>query len=267
MKIAAARAGGVQVAYDVLGTGAPITMLHDFGESSGFWHELGYVEACLAHGRRVVLLDLRGHGFSGKPADPAAYGPIQYGRDVVAALDDAGLQRTDVLGYGLGGRVALCLAGICPERVHAVAAGGAHPFAEPLDLMREALDRGLEHWVKLMEAKAGGFSPSRGNRLRANDLAALRAAAAHDHPDFADALAGCDVPLLLFLGTRDPRYPLALSFAEQSASRVIGLPDQDHLSAEAAGLAVLPSILGFLDRPDACPPTPPGIGPWSGCWR
>jgi pimeloyl-ACP methyl ester carboxylesterase len=266
MRIAATKAGGVQIAYDVLGTGAPIVMLHDLGESSGFWHEFGYVEGCLAHGRRVVLVDLRGHGSSGKPADPSAYSPIQYSRDVVAVLDDAGIPRADVFGYGLGGRVALCLAGLAPERIHAAAAGGAHPFAERLDLVRDALERGLEHWAKLMEAKAGGFSPSRSNRLRANDLTALRAAVAYDHSDFADGLAGCGVPLLLFLGDRDPRYPLALSFAEESGARVIGLPGEDHSSAARAGLELLPRILAFLERPETCPAARPSIGLWSGCW-
>ncbi|HSD34051.1 MAG TPA: alpha/beta fold hydrolase, partial [Alphaproteobacteria bacterium] len=66
MRFAAAR-GTVRIAYDVLGTGTPLVMLHHFGESSGFWHEFGYVEGCLARGRQVVLIDLRGHGESSKP--------------------------------------------------------------------------------------------------------------------------------------------------------------------------------------------------------
>jgi pimeloyl-ACP methyl ester carboxylesterase len=266
MRIAAGRPGGVQIAYDVLGTGAPVVMLHDFGESSGFWHEFGYVEGCLAHGRRVVLIDLRGHGCSAKPVAASAYEPVQYSRDVVAVLDDAGMERADILGYGLGGRIALHLAGLAPERVHSVAAGGAHPFAERLDLMRDALERGVEHWVKLMEAQAGGLSLSRYNRLRANNPIALRAAVAQDYPDFADTLAGCGVPLLLFLGVRDPRYPLSLSFAEESSARVFGLAGQDHLSAARAGLDLLPVILAFLEQPEMCPAKRPRIGLWSGCW-
>ena len=75
MKFAAAR-GNVHIAYDVLGAGAPVVMLHDFGESSGFWYEFGYVKTCLAQGRQVVLVDLRGHGDSSEPIDAMAYGPI-----------------------------------------------------------------------------------------------------------------------------------------------------------------------------------------------
>ena len=106
MKFAAAR-GNVQIAYDVLGAGAPVVMLHDFGESSGFWYEFGYVKTCLARGRQVVLVDLRGHGDSSEPVDAMAYGPIHCSWDVIAVLDHAGIGRADVLGYGVGGRIAL----------------------------------------------------------------------------------------------------------------------------------------------------------------
>jgi pimeloyl-ACP methyl ester carboxylesterase len=92
--------GPIQIAYDIVGTGAPIVMLHEFGESSGFWREFGFVEACLAHGRRVVLVDLRGQGDSSKPCDPTAYGAVNCSRDVLAVLDVAAIERADFLGYG-----------------------------------------------------------------------------------------------------------------------------------------------------------------------
>jgi pimeloyl-ACP methyl ester carboxylesterase len=74
--------GPIRIAYDIVGTGTPIVMLHEFGESSGFWREFKYLEACLAHGRRVVLIDLRGHGDSSKPCEATALwcGQLQQGR-------------------------------------------------------------------------------------------------------------------------------------------------------------------------------------------
>ena len=259
--------GSVRIAYDVLGTGAPTVMLHDFGESSGFWHEIGCVEACLAHGRQVVLVDLRGHGASSKPSDPTCYGPSAGTRDVLAVLDHAGIDRADLLGYGAGGRLALRVAAAAPERVHAVAAGGAHPFAERTEPCREALAKGLEPWVRLVEAKAGGLSFGRRSRLRANEPSALRAAIAFDRTDMSDAVARSGVPILLFLGKKDPRYPLALSFAERSGARVIGMPEHDFQSAAAALPQILPAILAFFHQPDqAIASEHPPIGLWSGCW-
>jgi pimeloyl-ACP methyl ester carboxylesterase len=263
----AADEGSVRIAYDVLGTGTATVMLHDFGESSGFWHEIGCVEACLAHGRQVVLVDLRGHGASSKPSDPTCYGPFIRTRDVVAVLDHAGIAQADFLGYGSGGRLALRMTTVARDRVHAVAAGGAHPFAERTEPCREALAKGLEPWVKLVEAKAGAISAGRRSRLRANEPEALRAAIAFDRPDMSDAVARSGVPILLFLGMNDPRYPLALSFAEQSGARVIGMPEHDFQSAAVAIPHILPGLLGFFDQPDrALPSEHPPMGLWSGCW-
>ena len=263
----AAIQGSVRIAYDVLGMGAPMVMLHDFGESSGFWYETGCVEACLAHGRQVVLVDLRGHGASSKPSDPDCYAPSVCARDVLAVLDDAAIVSADFLGYGSGGRLALRMAAMAPERVHAVAAGGAHPFAERTELCREALAKGLEPWVKLVEARVGSVSSSRRSRLRANEPAALRAAVAADRPDMSDAVARSGVPILLFLGKNDPRYPLALSFAERSAARVLGLAEHDFQSAAGAMVQILPRILAFFDEPEqAVPNEHPPLGLWSGFW-
>lgn len=267
MRFAAAGGSG-QIAFDVLGAGAPLAMLHDFGESSEFWRESGYVEACLAHGRQVVLVDLRGHGDSSKPTDPSAYGPISTGRDIIAVLNEAGIERADLLGYGMGGWIALCAASVAPERVHAVAAGGAHPFAEVMQSYREALTKGLELWIRYIETRSGELSPATRSRLLANDPRALAAAVECDRPDMADAVAASSVPLLLFLGKDDPRYPLALSFAEESEARVIGLAAHDHLTTAAAARAeILPRVLEFFDQPEHCVPKErPPIGLWSGSW-
>jgi len=242
--------GPIRIAYEIVGTGAPIVVLHEFGESSGFWREFGYVEACLAHGRRVVLVDLRGHGDSSKPCDPTAYGAVNCSRDVLAVLDEAAIDRTDFLGYGIGGRIALDIAAFTPKRVRAVAAGGAHPFAECMQSWRDALAKGLEAWVDIVEAKTGGLPATTRRRLLANDPAAMVAMAQYDRPDIADALARSGVPVLLFLGEDDPRYPLALSFAEQTGATVIGAAGHGCIAAaSAAHTDFLPRILGFFEEP------------------
>ena len=261
MKFTATR-GSVRIVFEVIGRGAPVVMLHDFGQSSGFWFEFGYVKACLAHGRQVVLVDLRGHGASSDPIDAMAYGPIHCCWDAIAVLDHAGIGRADVLGYGVGGRIALCMAAFAPARVHAVAAGGAHPFAE----RRHSTDQTLETWVKLVQAKADAAVAKR-HRLTSNGPAALKASMASDWPDIANAVVRSRVPIQLFVGKEDPRYALVLSFAEQSGARAIVLPTHTYATAAAAGNAeLLPRILDFFDAPNECAQTklPPCL--WSGSW-
>jgi len=97
--------------------------------------------------------------------------------------------------------------------------------------------------------------------------AALRAAVAADRPDMSDAVARSGVPILLFLGKNDPRYPLALSFAERSAARVMGLAEHDFQSAAGAVVQILPRILAFFDEPEQTVPNEhPPLGLWSGFW-
>jgi pimeloyl-ACP methyl ester carboxylesterase len=258
MKFAAAR-GNVRIAYDVLGTGAPpVILLHDFGQSSGVWYETGYVKACVARGRQVVLVDLRGHGDSSEPVDATAYGPIQCAWDVIAVLDQAGIRRADMLGHGVGGRIALCLAALAPDRVHAVAAGGAHPFAERARLSSKALAKGRESWLRLLEAK---------NATICQNPAALAEAVGSDWPDIADAVARSRVPILFFVGKDDPRYPLVLSFAEQSGAKVIVVPEHDDAAAAAPGAELLPRILTYFEAPHestAAERLPACL--WSGSW-
>jgi pimeloyl-ACP methyl ester carboxylesterase len=248
MKFTATR-GNVRIGFDVIGRGTPLVMLHDFGQSSRFWFEFGYVQACLARGRQVVVVDLRGHGDSSDPIDAMAYGPIHCCWDAIAVLDHAGIGRADVLGYGVGGRIALCMAAFAAARVHAVAAGGAHPFAE----RRHSAEQRLETWVKLVQAKADAAVVKR-HRLTSNGPAALKASMASDWPDIANAVVRSRVPIQLFVGKEDPRYALVVSFAEQSGARAIVLPKHTYATAAAAGNAELPRILDFFDAPTVAPP-------------
>ena len=99
--------------------------------------------------------------------------------------------------------------------------------------------------------------------------AALAAAVESDWPHIADAVTRSGVPVLLFVGREDPRYPLVLGFAEQSGAKVIVLPNHDYATtAAAAGNSELLSrILEFFEVPVGSAPAehlPPCM--WSGSW-
>jgi pimeloyl-ACP methyl ester carboxylesterase len=245
MMFARARAG-VQIGYDILGTGRPIVMLHDFGESSRFWCEYGYVKSCLTEGRQVVLIDLRGHGDSSEPLDATACDPINCSLDVIEVLDHAGIRRADILGYGFGGRIALCIAAWASDRVDAAAAGGAHPFAERIQLGPCKSAKGLEDWGGLSDNKSTRKAPAR----TSTDDTPLPAATISDWPDISDAVARSGVPVLLIVGDKDPHYPLCLSFTEQSGAQTIVLENHDYETTAAAGSTeFLPQVLRFFESP------------------
>ncbi len=68
-------------------------------------------------GAHVVTLDLLGHGRSDRPADPARYSIPAFGRQVVALLDELGIDQAVIGGTSLGANVALEVADLAPDRV------------------------------------------------------------------------------------------------------------------------------------------------------
>jgi pimeloyl-ACP methyl ester carboxylesterase len=103
---------GIQLAYQVFGTGTPLILLHGgFGSVEMFGPNL----ELLAAGRRVIGVDLQSHGRS-----PAADRPMRFetmADDIAALIADLNLQRAAVMGFSLGGAVALRTAIQHPELV------------------------------------------------------------------------------------------------------------------------------------------------------
>ena len=85
---------------------------------------------------RVIAIDLRGRGQSDYARDPASYMPMQYVADVVALLDQAGLERVVAMGTSLGGVVTMLLAMTAPERIAAAVLNDIGPEVEAAGLAR-----------------------------------------------------------------------------------------------------------------------------------
>lgn len=89
-------------------TGTPVLLLHGWGASVYMWRE--WFAPLAAAGRRVIAIDLPGHGLSDKPADATAYsldGMVTRVRDF---LDVEGIGRVDVVAQSMAGTIALELA-------------------------------------------------------------------------------------------------------------------------------------------------------------
>ena len=96
---------GVRIRYVDQGAGEPIVLLHGQGNNvDAAWVRTG-VLANLATDHRVIAMDLRGHGKSGKPHQPEAYGE-EMGLDVLRLLDHLKIQKAHILGYSLGAGVS-----------------------------------------------------------------------------------------------------------------------------------------------------------------
>jgi pimeloyl-ACP methyl ester carboxylesterase len=111
---------GVEIAWTEMGEGRPIVLIHGyFSNAEVNWIKYGHAAKLAARGRRVIMPDLRAHGASAKPHDPAAYPPDVLMRDNLALIAHLGLTDYDLGGYSLGARtvVRMLANGAAPARV------------------------------------------------------------------------------------------------------------------------------------------------------
>jgi 2-succinyl-6-hydroxy-2,4-cyclohexadiene-1-carboxylate synthase len=112
--------------YNVVtaGDGAPVMLLHGFTGCAQSWNLL---QEALAARFTTIIPDLLGHGRSDAPDDPERYRVERTVADLIAILDGLGLERTHLLGYSMGGRVALAAAIAHPERIASLILESASP--------------------------------------------------------------------------------------------------------------------------------------------
>jgi pimeloyl-ACP methyl ester carboxylesterase len=92
------KSGDAEIAYWVLGEGAPVLLLHPFPVNHEFWLPVG---EALAARFRIILPDLRGHGDSGVGEGPATM--AKHALDIARVMDDAEVGRAALIGVSIGG--------------------------------------------------------------------------------------------------------------------------------------------------------------------
>src|SRR5271168_4707929 len=118
--------GAVEIAYLDEGEGDPILLVHGFASTKNVnWVYPTWVSELRKDGRRVIALDNRGHGDSGKLYDAEQYDIGTMAGDVTALMDHLGIARADMMGYSLGARMTAWLAWSQPQRLRSAASGSA----------------------------------------------------------------------------------------------------------------------------------------------
>ena len=251
---------GVQLNVEIEGQGPPLVLLHGFTGSAANWR----AHAAVWSGKfRTVAVDLLGHGASDSPADPACYRVEQCVNDLAAIFDRLDLARVHLLGYSMGGRVALHLAAAHPDRLATLVLESTSPgLAGPDErrarvssdealanmIERQGLEVFVEHWSRqpLFASQAdlpvGVRADLRAQRLRNNPhgLAnSLRGIGAGVMPALWDCLPGVGVPTLVIAGALDDRY------VRIAAAMAAGLPSAEVAVVPGAGHTV------HLEQPEA----------------
>ena len=215
----------VRLNYFVAGEGTAVTLLHGFTQSGRSWQE---VIAAMPQGWRWVVPDLRGHGETRiRPGVACTMDGCL--ADLVMLWDHLGVERTHLVGYSMGGRLALHVAARKPERLLSLMTIGAHAGLEDdaregRRLGDEALAQriendGLEPFVKYwsglplfagLERRGPSFlaqvRAERMNNTVAGLVCSLRGMGAGTMQPIWDDLARVTVPCTFVAGQLDHGY-------------------------------------------------------------
>jgi len=133
--------------FEVAGSGPAVLFTHGFTGSSADFAKL---VAPLGQSHTVITWDLRGHGKSDSPADPAAYSIEISLRDMAALLDRAGVERALLVGHSLGGYLSLAFHLAHPRRVAALVLIGTGPGYRK--------DEARAGWNEMVETRPSSFA-------------------------------------------------------------------------------------------------------------
>ena len=104
---------GLEMYYEVHGTGEPVVLLHgSFMTITNNWQEM---IAALSKTRRVIVVEMQGHGRTADIERDFSYESLA--DDIAALLDHLEVRKSDVIGYSMGGGVAMQVAIRHPEKV------------------------------------------------------------------------------------------------------------------------------------------------------
>ena len=230
----ASAADGTAIAYETLGNGAPVVLVHGFGASRTItWANTNWYQTLGGVGRRLIAIDCRGHGESGKPHDAPSYEEGRMAGDILAVLDALGIAQADIMGYSMGGYLAIRLMSDAPHRLRRVVLAGVGET-----YFRYSRDRAEIIAQALLAPDPATIVDPEGIMFRTfceragNDLVALAACIRRSRRVFEpNDLAQMPYPVLVVCGEQDETSgrpePLANAFPN---GRALIVPRRNHHS-------------------------------------
>jgi pimeloyl-ACP methyl ester carboxylesterase len=230
---------GVKLAFERLGSGTPVVLVHGFGSSrQQNWKSTGWYDSLTEAGFGVLAMDCRGHGQSDKPHDPSFYGHPRMAEDIATVMDAAGIAAAPLVGYSMGGFLILRLAASRPARGVKLALGGVGEYYLRGARIADADSRNRLAEALLTDDKDSITDP-RGRMFRAfadqpgKDRFALAACMKAMSQGLApDMLAEISKPVLVVCGELDDVAgapgPLAAAFPD---GRSVTIAGRDHMTA------------------------------------
>ncbi|MBT1003169.1 alpha/beta fold hydrolase [Paenarthrobacter sp. DKR-5] len=217
----------------------PVLLLHGFASSSRLnWSDAGWLSALADAGRRVVTVDLPGHGSSPAPDELDEYSPSRIRAELLQLLADVGVRPyraedpasgVDLIGYSLGARLAWEFGGAQPQLVHRMVLGGpaSHDPLADFDLAAAQqfladgtpiADRSTQELLRMAQLVPGN-----------NMFALMSMVQAIKAEPFTPTEAVPKMPLLLVAGEQDELASTMPELARLSGrADVVWIPGRTH---------------------------------------
>jgi pimeloyl-ACP methyl ester carboxylesterase len=242
---------GVKIYYELHGDGPHLLLTHGYSSTSAMWQ--GQVEA-LARRYKLALWDMRGHGQSDYPEDPAAYSEALTVGDMAALLDEIGAKSAIVGGLSLGGYMSLAFYRAYPERVEALLIIDTGPGFKK-DEARDAWNKRALDTAERFEREGLGVLKSASrerstvNHRDATGLArAARGMLIQRDARVIELLPDIKVPSLIVVGADDTPF---LAASDYMAGKIPGakkvvIPSAGHAVNIDQPQAFIDAVLPFL---------------------
>jgi len=245
--------------FDGPGDGPVLVLASSLGATNRMWES--QVPA-LAERFRVLRYDTRGHGESDVTPGPYTVGDL--GEDVLALLDELGIERVSFCGLSLGGLTGMWLARNAPGRIDRLVLSSAHIPPAEMWTERARVVR-ADGTAEIAEAVVGRWFTPMFAEAHPDVVAAYRAMVASTPPegyascaeavgawDFRSELAKISAPTLVIAGAEDPATPPEHGryLAEHIAgARLVVLDAAAHLANVEQPEAFTAAVLDFLTKP------------------
>jgi pimeloyl-ACP methyl ester carboxylesterase len=212
---------GVRLHYIVQGTGQPVVLIHGFHSSIRMnWQVTGLI-GMLSKNHQVIALDMPGHGESDKPTSESAYG-IEMVEDVARLLDHLNIRKAHIVGYSMGGMIAMKFMARHQDRVLSGVVGGMGWLREGSALQG--------FWSRMPERQSGAGAGPGGGRSSSVPPACARS---FGKLALSEAeLRAITVPVEIIVGDHDPTKRLYIVPAQQIRKDwpVVEINDAGHLN-------------------------------------
>lgn len=218
---------GVSYHFEQCGAGFPLVLLHGFTGDSSTWTPF-----CSVWGEhsKLIIPDIIGHGKTGSPEQINRYKIESAAKDLVCLLDALGIEKTDLLGYSMGGRLALTFSILYPARVRRLILESSTPglsaksdrqerCMKDKELAHFIRDNGIEAFVEYWEniplfASMADISEDAKNAVRKQRLAncplglanSLLGMGTGSQPSWWDRLELLESKVLLLTGSKDLKF-------------------------------------------------------------